>query len=68
MRTLLILTALVVLATGMFGCSTASHSVGQNLRYTCDDSVRAFGLDQPSALHPRDNMTYDSAEPYRGYP
>ena len=68
MRTLLILMALVIMVTGMFGCTTSGQrSVSMNCHYLADDCTRVLGLDTPSPLHPRDNVDETMYEPYRGY-
>jgi hypothetical protein len=64
---LMILLAFAVLATSFVGCGTAANSVGRDCNYFCDDTVRALGLDQPSALHARDLVSGQAYEPYRGY-
>ena len=64
----MVVLALAVFVTAFAGCSaTGRHSCSRNLQYCHDDVQRAFGLDRPSALHPRDLVAGDSAEPYRGY-
>ena len=67
MRILVIALTLVMVAA-MFGCNAVAwHSMGRNLQYACDDTQRAFGLDKPNALHPRDLVADDVYEPYNGY-
>ncbi len=59
--------ALTMLAAGLVGCSgAAAHSVGMNTMYLCDDTQRMLGLDRPNALHPRDGLSNDLADPYIG--
>ena len=59
---------LAVLVGGLAGCNaTAGHSIAMNARYMCDDTQRMLGLDRPNALHPRDLISNDESDPYRGY-
>ena len=68
MRTLLILVALAALVIGVAGCgSTACYSIGRDCNYMADDLQRQLGLDQPSPLHPRDNIAPDASEPYHPF-
>ena len=67
MRTLLILVALAVMLIGVTGCGTAGYVIGRDLNYMGDDAQRQFGLDQPSMLHARDNISPSASEPYHPY-
>ena len=68
MKKLVILVRLMMFVAVATGCNdTAKHSVRRNCDYLGDDLVRAFGLDQPSCLHARDNVPWDAYEPYRSY-
>ena len=60
--------ALTVLVAGFAGCSaTGRHACNMNLKYMHDDVQRALGFDRPNALHPRDLISNDDSDPYRGY-
>ena len=68
MRTLLILLALAVVATSFAGCTASGQrTMARDCAYFHDDLQRAVMLDQPSALHPRDNVADDVYEPYHSY-
>jgi hypothetical protein len=63
------LLVLAILVVSVVGCSeTAQKTTRRNMNYMRDDTIRAFGFDQPSALHPRYLVATDAYEPYRGYP
>jgi hypothetical protein len=67
-RTLMMVLVLVVLAGGLAGCNaTAAHSINMNTKQLCNDTQRMLGLDGPNPSHPRDLISIDEAEPYRGY-
>ena len=69
MKKVAILLVLAILVVSVAGCSeTGRHTTSRNLNYMRDDTIRAFGFDQPSALHSRDLEPVDAYEPYRGYP
>jgi predicted small secreted protein len=63
-KKLVMLLLLMVMVAFVAGCNTG-QSVDRNLHYAGDDTARALGLDQPSSLHPRDNVPLDVAQPYR---
>jgi hypothetical protein len=67
-RKLAIFLALLMVAASVLGCQTAKNTTARNCHYMADDTVRIFGLDQPSGLHPRDLDSPYAYETYRGYP
>ena len=67
-RTLMMVLVLAVLVAGLAGCNaTAAHSVNMNTKQLCNDTQRMLGLDRPNALAPRDLISNDESDPYRGY-
>lgn len=64
MKKWVILLVLAFVVAAVTGCESAKRSTNMNMQYLRDDSARAFGLDQPSALHPRDTTPTDLYEPY----
>lgn len=67
MKKWVILLVFALIVVSMTGCETAKYTSRRNLNYLCDDTMRAFNLDQPSALHARDLESNDMYESYRGY-
>jgi len=67
-KKLALLLILAMLIVSVAGCETAKRANSRNWDYFRDDSARALGLDQPSALHARDNTPDDLYEPYRPNP
>ena len=67
MKKLVILLILVMLVASV-GCKTAGNTTAANTRHLVNDTMRVFGFDQPSQLHPRELESSDMFEPYRGYP
>jgi hypothetical protein len=67
-RKLAVLLVLMMIVVSALGCQSSQRSVARNANYLVDDTMRCVGLDQPSALHPRDLEPWDSYEAYRGYP
>ena len=63
------LLVLAIVVVSVVGCSqTCRNTTRRNLQFMRDDTIRAFGFDQPSALHPRTLESVDAYETYRTYP
>ena len=67
MKKLAILLVFAFVVTMLVGCETTKRTTDMNMKYLGDDTMRALGFDQPSQLHPRDNVSSTMYEPYRPY-